>query len=119
MYTESVPNNLPESHYTESELEKMYMGMENEARKRYQRQGSWRRQGFDRRQRSNSEMEMVINHTYTDLGQQMMILDIGAPVSIAGILWMTQYLEEFCLCIEEMKSVNVTNPLDLVRPRGI
>ena len=29
--------------------------------------------------------EMVINYTYTDLGRQMMILDIGAPVSIAGV----------------------------------
>ena len=48
---------------------------------------------------------MVINHMYTDQGQQMKILDIGAPVSIAGILWMTQYLEEFGLSIEEMKSV--------------
>ena len=34
----------------------------------------------------------------------MMILDIGAPVSIAGVSWMTQYLREFGLTIEEMKS---------------
>ena len=39
--------------------------------------------------------EMTINYTYTDLGKQMMILDLGAPVSIAGIPWMTQYLQEF------------------------
>ena len=32
--------------------------------------------------------EMVINYTYTDLGRQMMILDIGASVSIAGVSWM-------------------------------
>ena len=41
--------------------------------------------------------DMVINYTYTDLGRQMMILDIGAPVSIAGVSWMKQYLEEFNL----------------------
>ena len=35
----------------------------------------------------------------------MMILDIGAPVSIAGVPWMKQYLEEFDLKIYEMKSV--------------
>ena len=29
--------------------------------------------------------EMVINYTYTDMGRQMMILDIGALVSVAGI----------------------------------
>ena len=28
--------------------------------------------------------ELVISYTYTDLGRQMIILDIGAPVSIAG-----------------------------------
>ena len=48
---------------------------------------------------------MVINYTYTDLGHQMMILDIGAPVSIVGDSWMTQYLKEFCLTVEEMKSM--------------
>ena len=50
--------------------------------------------------------EMVINYTYTDMGRQMMILDIGAPVSIAGVSWMRQYLEEFDLKIEDMKSVS-------------
>ena len=34
-----------------------------------------------------------------------MILDIGAAVSISGIPWMMQYLEEFDLNIEDMKSV--------------
>ena len=48
---------------------------------------------------------MVINYTYTDLGRQMMILDLGAPVSIAGVSWMKQYLEGFNLEIENMKSV--------------
>ena len=41
--------------------------------------------------------EMVINYTYKDLGRQMMILDLGAPVSIAGTSWMKQYLAEFDL----------------------
>lgn len=47
--------------------------------------------------------EMVINYTYTDMGRQMMILDISAPMSVAGIAWMTQYLKEFGRTIEEMK----------------
>ena len=54
--------------------------------------------------------EMVINYTYTDLGRQMMILDIGALVSIAGISWMKQYLEEFDLKLEDMKSVSGNQP---------
>ena len=29
--------------------------------------------------------ELMINYTYTDMGRQMMILDIGAPISIAGV----------------------------------
>ena len=37
--------------------------------------------------------EMVTNYTYTDIGRQMMILDIGAPVSITGFPWMEQYHE--------------------------
>ena len=35
--------------------------------------------------------DMAINYTYTDLWRQMMILDIGAPVSIAGVSWIKQY----------------------------
>ena len=49
--------------------------------------------------------ELTINYTYTDMGRQMMILDIGAPVSIAGVPWMEQYLKEFGLRIDDMKSV--------------
>ena len=49
---------------------------------------------------------MVINYTYMDLGRQMMILDLGAPVSIVGVSWMKQYLEEFDLEIGDMKSVS-------------
>ena len=39
-----------------------------------------------------------------------MILDIGAPVSILGIPWMMQYLAEFDLAIEDMKSVKCNQP---------
>ena len=53
---------------------------------------------------------MTINYTYTDMGRQLMILDIGAPVSISGIPWMTQYLAEFDLNIEDMKSVKCNQP---------
>ena len=56
--------------------------------------------------------EMVINYTYTDLGRQLMILDIGAPVSLAGMSWMTQYLAEFGLTIDDMKSLyNIVEPM--------
>ena len=54
--------------------------------------------------------EMVINYTYKDLGRQMMILDLSAPVSIAGTSWMRQYLAEFGLEIEDMKSVSCNQP---------
>ena len=39
-----------------------------------------------------------------------MILEIGAPVSVSGIPWMTQYLAEFDLQIEDMKSVKCNQP---------
>ena len=39
-----------------------------------------------------------------------MILDIGAPVSLAGVLWMSQYLKEFGLTIGEMKYVKYSQP---------
>ena len=43
---------LPRTHYTEAEIEAMYMGTESEARKRFQRNNSFnrRRQLFDGRQ---------------------------------------------------------------------
>ena len=53
---------------------------------------------------------MLINYTYMDLGRQMMIFDIGAPVSLAGVSWMTQYLKEFGLNIGDMKSVGCRQP---------
>ena len=49
--------------------------------------------------------EMMVKYTYKDTGRQLMILDIGAPVSLAGISWMEQYLQEFGLTIEQMNSV--------------
>ena len=50
--------------------------------------------------------DMVINYTYTDIGRQIMILDLGASVSIAGVPWIKQYLEGFGLEIVNMKSVS-------------
>ena len=50
------------------------------------------------------EMELNINYTYKDSGRQLMILDCGAPVSLAGISWMEQYLQEFKLTIDQMSS---------------
>ena len=40
----------------------------------------------------------------------MMTLDLSAPVSIAGVSWMKQYLEGFNLNIENMKSVSCNQP---------
>ena len=48
---------------------------------------------------------MTINYTYKESGRQLMILDCGAPVSLAGISWMEQYLQEFGLTIDQMVSV--------------
>ena len=54
--------------------------------------------------------ELVINYTYIEMGRQMMILDIGAPVSVAGMAWMTQHLKEFGRTIEEFKSTKCLQP---------
>ena len=54
--------------------------------------------------------ELMINYTYTDMGRQMMILDIGAPVSITGVPWMEQYLEEFVIKIQDLKNVKCHQP---------
>ena len=63
--------------------------------------------------------ELVINHTYMDLDRQVMILDIGALVSIVGVSWMTQYLEEFDLTIDEMKLVECQQPFRFFQARYI
>ena len=54
--------------------------------------------------------EMRINYTYKERGCQVMILDIGAPCSIAGVSWLTQYLKEFGLTIDQMKSTKCNQP---------
>ena len=54
--------------------------------------------------------EVMVNYIYTYLERQMMILDIGAPLSLAGVSWMTQYLQEFGLKIDYMKSVSCSQP---------
>ena len=56
------------------------------------------------------EKEMGINYTYTDMGRQMMILDLRAPVSIAGVPWLEQCLEEFNLKIQDLKTVKCHQP---------
>ena len=54
--------------------------------------------------------DMVINYTYKDQGRQMMILDLGAPVSVVGNPWMMQYLAGFELEIENLKGVPCNQP---------
>ena len=56
------------------------------------------------------EVEMSINYTYKDSGRQLMILDCGAPISLAGISWMEQYLQEFGLTIDQMASTPCNQP---------
>ena len=45
--------------------------------------------------------EILVN--YTEKGKQVMILDLGAPVSLAGNEWMNQYLREYELNIGDLK----------------
>ena len=40
----------------------------------------------------------------------MMLSHIGAPVSIVGVYWMTQYLKEFGLTVKEKKSMKCNQP---------
>ena len=55
MYTEDRDEDLPEYHYREKELEIMYMGTESEARIRFQRNDSYRRQPFGRPRSSSRD----------------------------------------------------------------
>ena len=45
-------------------------------------------------------LELSINYAYKDSGRQLMILDCGAPVSLAGVSWIEQYLQELNLTID-------------------
>ena len=45
--------------------------------------------------------EIVVN--FTEKGKQVMILDLGAPVSVAGTEWMNQYLKDHNLTLEDLK----------------
>ena len=47
----------------------------------------------------------------------MMILDIGAPVSVAGMAWMTQYLKKLGRTIKKMKSTKYIQPFVFVPSR--
>ena len=46
--------------------------------------------------------EILVN--YTEKGKQVMILDLGAPVSFAGSEWMDQYLKNHGLEVKDLKS---------------
>merc|ERR1712240_209976 len=46
--------------------------------------------------------EILVN--YTKKGKQVMILDLGAPVSLAGNEWMDQYLKDHGLELKDLKS---------------
>ena len=45
--------------------------------------------------------EILVN--YTEKGKQVMILDLGAPVSVVGKEWMNQYLRDYELELKDMK----------------
>ena len=53
---------------------------------------------------------MIINYMYKDSGRQLMILNCGTPVSLVGISWVEQYLQEFGLTIKQMNSVPCHQP---------
>merc|ERR1712115_378714 len=46
--------------------------------------------------------EILVN--FTEKGKQVMILDLGAPVSLAGNEWMNQYLRDHGLELKDLKS---------------
>merc|ERR1712240_927461 len=46
--------------------------------------------------------EEILVH-YTEKGKQVMILDLGAPVSVVGKEWMDQYLRDYELELKDMK----------------
>ena len=46
--------------------------------------------------------EFLVN--YAEKGKQIMILDIGAQVSLVRIEWMTQYLKEYDLELGDLKT---------------
>ena len=46
--------------------------------------------------------EILVN--YTEKGKQVMILALGAPVSLAGNEWMDQYLKDHGLELKDLKS---------------
>ncbi len=47
--------------------------------------------------------EILVN--YTEKGKQVMILDLGAPISLAGSEWMDQYLKDHGLEVKDLKSL--------------
>ena len=55
-------------------------------------------------------LELSINHAYKDSGRQLMILDCRALVSLAGVSWMEQYLQEFNPTIDQMTSTECRKP---------
>merc|ERR1711867_232478 len=46
--------------------------------------------------------EILVN--FTEKGKQVMLLDLGAPVSVAGNEWMNQYLKDHGLEVKNLKS---------------
>ena len=46
--------------------------------------------------------EILVN--FTEKGKQVMILDLGAPVSLAGKEWIKQYLEDHGVELKDLKS---------------
>ena len=46
--------------------------------------------------------EILVN--FTEKGKQVMILDLGAPVSLAGKEWIKQYLKDHGVELKDLKS---------------
>ena len=49
------------------------------------------------------EMKEELLVHYAGIGKRMMILDIGAPVSLVGKSWIEEYLKEQDVGMENMK----------------
>ena len=56
--------------------------------------------------------EILVN--YTEKGKQVMILDLGAPVSLAGNEWMDQYLKDHGLEVKDIYFIE-----DMLQPEKI
>ena len=61
--------------------------------------------------------EYLVN--FTENSKQVMILDIGAPVSLVGKKWIEMYLEEHELRMEDLNKENVSKCSNLEQVKNM